>query len=91
MTTLAAPTVAPIHPGEILREELLIPLGVSPKRLAQATGLSLAQIQNLVHCKCSVNQDAAQRLAHYFGTTDQFWLGLQDSYDLESAQAACLC
>ena len=91
MTTLGATIAAPIHPGEILMEELLIPLGVSQRRLSVATGLSLQEISELVHCKCRITSDLAHRLAAYFGTSAQFWFDLQDSYDLDSAQAACLC
>ena len=91
MTTLGATVAAPIPPGEILMEELLIPLGVSQRRLSVATGLSLQEISELVPCKCRITADLAHRLAAYFGTSDQFWFDLQDSYDLESAEAACLC
>ena len=91
MTTLGATIAAPIHPGEILMEELLIPLGISQRRLSVATGLSLQEISELVHCKCRITSDLAHRLAAYFGTSAQFWFDLQDSYDLESAEAACLC
>ncbi|WP_341728010.1 HigA family addiction module antitoxin [Brooklawnia sp.] len=92
MTTLGAPIAdTPIHPGEILIEELLIPLGVSQKRLAAATGLTVQQINQIVRCKCSITAETARCLARYFGTTEQFWLELQSNYDLECTRAGLHC
>jgi len=77
------PTIAPIHPGEILMEEFLGPLQVSQNRLAVAIGVSPRRINEIVHGKRRITADTALRLARYFGTTDRFWLNLQTRYDLE--------
>ena len=73
----------PIHPGEILLEEFLEPLGLSQYRLAKDTSVSPRRINEIVHGKRSISADTALRLARYFGTTDRFWLNLQVRYDLE--------
>ncbi len=77
------PRIAPIHPGEILREEFLEPLEVSQNRLAVAIGVPPRRINEIVHGKRRITADTALRLARYFGTTDRFWLNLQTRYDLE--------
>jgi len=77
------PTIAPIHPGEILMEEFLEPLEVSQNRLAVAIGVPPRRINEIVHGKRRITADTALRLARYFGTTDRFWLNLQTCYDLE--------
>ena len=76
-------TIPPIHPGEILMEEFLEPLEVSQNRLAVAIGVPPRRINEIVHGKRRITADTALRLAHYFGTTDRFWLNLQTYYDLE--------
>ena len=76
-------TIPPIHPGEILMEELLEPLEVSQNRLAVAIGVPPRRINEIVHGKRRITADTALRLARYFGTTDRFWLNLQTYYDLE--------
>ena len=91
MSPSAVSNADPIHPGEILMEELLIPLGISQKRLAEKTGLTREQISSIVRCKCSITAEIASCLARYFGTTEQFWLDLQSNYTLESTQASELC
>ena len=73
----------PIHPGEILLEEFLEPLGLSQYRLAKDTSVSPRRINEIVHGKRAISADTALRLARYFGTTDRFWLNLQTRYDLE--------
>lgn len=75
--------IDPIHPGEILAEEFLVPLGISQNRLAVAIGVPPRRINEIVHGKRRVTADTALRLARYFGTTDRFWLNLQVRYDLE--------
>jgi addiction module HigA family antidote len=75
--------MAPIHPGEILLEEFLEPLGLSQYRLAQDTSAPPRRINEIVHGKRSITADTALRLARYFGTSDLFWLNLQTRYDLE--------
>lgn len=77
-------TITPIHPGEILMEEFLDPLGVSQNRLAVAIGVPPRRINEIVHGKRRITADTALRLSRYFGTTDRFWLNLQTRYDLET-------
>jgi antitoxin HigA-1 len=76
-------TIAPIHPGEVLLEDFLIPLEVTQHRLAVSIGVPPRRINEIVHGKRRVTADTALRLARYFGTTDRFWLNLQTRYDLE--------
>ena len=72
-----------IHPGEILREEFLEPLGLSAHALAQALRVPAPRVNDIVRERRSVTPDTALRLARHFGTTAQFWLNLQASYDLK--------
>ena len=81
MTTSDA--ITPIHPGEILAEEYLAPLGVSQHRLAGAIGVPPRRINEIVHGKRRISADTALRLARYFGTSERFWINLQSRYDLE--------
>ena len=74
-----------IHPGEILLEEFLQPMDISQNRLARATNVPPRRINEIVLGKRSITADTAIRLAQAFGTSEQFWLGLQDDYDLEEA------
>ena len=74
---------APIHPGEILLEEFLKPLGISQYRLAKATSVPPRRINEIVLGKRSITANTALRLSRYFGTTEKFWLNLQIRYDLE--------
>src|SRR5277367_4656957 len=73
----------PIHPGEILLEEFLSPLGVSQYRLAKETSVPARRINEIVRGLRSISADTALRLARYFGTSERFWLNLQVRYDLE--------
>lgn len=73
----------PIHPGEILLEEFLLPMGISQYRVATDTSLPPGRINEIVHGKRSITADTALRLSRYFGTTDRFWMNLQARYDLE--------
>lgn len=75
----------PVHPGEILLEEFLKPLGLSQNRLAIEIGVDTRRINEIVHGKRSITADTALRLARFFGTSPQFWLGLQKDYDLQVA------
>lgn len=77
-----------IHPGEVLREEFLIPLQISQYRLAKAIGVTEARISAICSGKRSITADTALRLSAYFGTTPGFWLGLQADYDTEEAAVA---
>src|SRR5689334_4454442 len=72
-----------IHPGEILREEFLVPLGLSQYRLAKDTSVPPRRINEIVRGTRAVSADTALRLARYFGTSERFWLNLQTHYDLE--------
>lgn len=72
-----------IHPGEVLREEFLLPLGISQYRLAKEIGVTEARISAICSGKRAVTADTALRLAAFFGTTSGFWLGLQADYDTE--------
>jgi len=76
-----------IHPGEVLLEEFLIPMEISQNRLAREISVPPRRINEIVLGKRGVTADTALRLARYFGTTEKFWLGLQDDYDLEEARA----
>jgi addiction module HigA family antidote len=73
----------PIHPGEVLLEEYLKPLGISQYRLAKDTSVPPRRINEIVHGKRAITADTALRLARYFGTSERFWLNLQTRYDLE--------
>ncbi len=75
--------MVPIHPGEILLEEFLKPLGLSQDRVAKGIGVPPRRINEIVHGKRSVTADTALRLARFFGTSDRFWLNLQTRFDLE--------
>lgn len=74
---------APVHPGEILLEEYLKPMGISQYRLAKDIGVPVRRINEIVHGERRISADTALRLARYFGTTERFWLNLQGRYDLE--------
>jgi addiction module HigA family antidote len=76
----------PIHPGEILREEFLVPLGMSSHELSLALRVPATRINDIVNEKRGITADTALRLSRYFGTTAKFWLNLQASYELEVAE-----
>lgn len=77
--------LAPVHPGEVLLEEFLVPLGLSQTKLALSIGVPPRRINEIVLRKRRVTADTALRLARFFDTTPQFWLGLQADYDLDVA------
>ncbi len=77
-----------IHPGEILREEFMLPLNLSAHALAIALRVAAPRVNDIVREKRGITPDTALRLARYFNSTPQFWLNLQVSYDLKTAQAA---
>ena len=79
-------TLPNIHPGEILLEEFLNPLGISQNRLARAMDVPPRRINEIVHGKRAVTADTALRLARTLDTSEQFWMGLQTDYDLEEAR-----
>jgi addiction module HigA family antidote len=73
----------PIHPGEILLEEFLKPMGITQYRLAKDVSVDPRRINEIVHGKRSISADTALRLGRYFGTSARFWVNLQSHYDLE--------
>lgn len=73
----------PVHPGEILLEEFLDPMGISQYRLAKDISVSARRINEIVHGKRAITADTALRLGRFFGTSAQFWLNLQAHFDLE--------
>ena len=75
--------LAPVHPGEVLAEEFLRPLGLTQYRLAKDTSVPARRINEIVKGERAISADTALRLAKYFGTSDLFWLNLQARYDLE--------
>ena len=77
--------LAPVHPGEVLLEEFLKPMGLSQNQLALSIGVSPRRINEIVLRKRRVTAETALRLGRYFGMTPQFWLGLQTEYDLDVA------
>ena len=76
-----------VHPGEVLLEEFLKLLGVSQNSLARAVSVPSRRINEIVHGKRSITADTAVRLSRFFGTSEKFWLGLQDDFDLEEARS----
>jgi addiction module HigA family antidote len=80
------PKLAPVHPGEILLEEFLKPLNISQNRLGRDLGVSPRRINEIIHGKRGITADTALRLSRYFGTSAEFWLGLQADYDLDMAK-----
>ncbi|HRG16308.1 MAG TPA: HigA family addiction module antitoxin [Pseudomonadota bacterium] len=81
-------TLPNIHPGEVLLEEFLLPMGVSQNALARAMSVPPRRINEIVLGKRGISADTALRLAEAFGTSERFWMGLQADYDLEEARRA---
>jgi antitoxin HigA-1 len=80
--------LTPVHPGEILLEDFLRPLGISQYRLAKALGVPAQRVHDLVHGRRAITGDTALRLARFFGMEAQFWMNLQARHDLEVASDA---
>lgn len=80
---MAEKKLKPIHPGEVLREEFLQPFGISEESLAKSIGVDAKVIAEIIAERESIKADTALRLARFFGTSAQFWLGLQSDYDLD--------
>jgi len=78
--------VAPVHPGEILLDEFLVPMGISQYRLAKDISVPPRRINEVVRGQRSITADTALRLARYFRTTERFWMNLQTRYELEVAK-----
>jgi len=85
---MAESMLAPVHPGEVLLEEFLKPMALSQNRLALNIGVHARKINEIVLGKRRITAETALRLARYFGTSPQFWLGLQSDYDLDVASDA---
>ncbi len=75
-----------IHPGEILLEEFLKPMHLSAYRLAKETGIPATRISQIIHSRRSITADTALRFSRFFGTSPEFWLGLQNAYDIEEVE-----
>ncbi len=80
--------IPPVHPGDILQEEFLKPLGISQNQLGKDLGVSPRRINEIIHGKRAITADTALRLARYFGNSPSFWLGLQMDFDLDMADDA---
>jgi addiction module HigA family antidote len=81
-----AKKLAPVHPGEVLREEYLVPMRLTPYAVAAALGVPRTRIERLAREETPVTADTALRLGKFFKTTPAFWMGLQAQYDLETAE-----
>jgi len=86
--TMASDKLHPVHPGEVLFEEFIKPLGLSQNRVALDIGVPPRRINEIVLQKRSITADTALRLARYFGVSPQFWMGLQKEYELDVAADA---
>ncbi len=84
----AKKVMAPVHPGETLREDFLTPLAMSANRLAMELHVPVTRISEILRGNRAVTADTALRLARFFGTTPQFWINLQVNYELELAEDA---
>jgi addiction module HigA family antidote len=78
----------PVHPGEILKEHLMAPLGLSINRLARGLRVPVTRMSEIVNGRRSITAETALRVARYFGTTPEFWMNLQAAYDLDVATRA---
>ena len=88
MTTNTAQSLErlpPVHPGEVLSEDFLIPMGITQYRLAKAIGVDARRIHSIVHGQRSITAETALLLSRFFGNSAAFWMGLQSQYDLEAA------
>ncbi len=73
-----------IHPGEILNEEFLLPMNITPYRLAEDTGITQIRVSQIIEGQCRITADTAIRLSRFFGNSVKFWLGIQDDYDIRT-------
>jgi addiction module HigA family antidote len=81
-------TLPPMHPGEMLREEFLKPLGLTSYAVAKACGVPRTRIERIVRKELGISAETALRLSRFFGTSAEFWLNLQTRYDMLTAQRA---
>ena len=79
--------IANIHPGEILKEEFLIPMGISAYKLSKSIGVQQTRISLILKGERGITADTAMRLSKYFGTTPEFWMNLQREYDLRKVKS----
>ncbi|MCY4652762.1 MAG: HigA family addiction module antitoxin [Dehalococcoidia bacterium] len=86
MTVQSMDRLISIHPGEILSEEFLEPLGITQYRLAKEIGVDPRRIHAIVHGERSISAETALLLSRFFGNSAEFWMGLQSQYDLETAE-----
>jgi antitoxin HigA-1 len=86
LTTTSSQKMPPLHPGEMLREEFMKPLGLSSNALALALRVPVTRISEIVNERRGVTADTALRLARYFGMSPNFWMRLQTQFDLETAE-----
>ncbi|WP_295803670.1 HigA family addiction module antitoxin [uncultured Corynebacterium sp.] len=82
----SADLLPPVHPGEILKEEFLKELGLSHHSLAQSLGVAQRRVDEILEGRLDVDADMALRLARFFGMSPEFWMGIQNRYDLETAE-----
>lgn len=83
---MATKLLPPVHPGEILREEFMLPLELSSSALARAIGVTPARVNDIANEKRGITADTALRLGRYFGTTADVWINLQKRFELETAR-----
>lgn len=83
---MAPKRLPPVHPGEVLREEFLLPLGMTPYALAKAIDVPRTRVERLANEQTAMTADTALRLARYFGTTASFWMAIQARHDIETAK-----
>ncbi len=85
---MAKKKLPPVHPGEVLREDFLVPLGMTPYALAKAIDVPRTRVERLANERTAMTADTALRLARYFGTSAAFWMSIQARYDIEMAEDA---
>jgi antitoxin HigA-1 len=78
--------IAPVHPGDVLREDFLKPLAMSVNKLALSLGVPATRMGEIVNGRRAITSDTALRLARFFGTTPEFWMNMQTGYELETAK-----
>ncbi|MGH8233401.1 MAG: HigA family addiction module antitoxin [Rhodanobacteraceae bacterium] len=83
---MATKLLPPVHPGEVLREEFMLPLELSSHALARAIGVTPARVNDIANEKRGITADTALRLGRYFGTTADVWINLQKRFELETAR-----
>jgi addiction module HigA family antidote len=81
-------TLPPIHPGEIIKQEILAPLNLSVRRLAEALAVNTPRLNDIVRGRRGISADTALRIAQYLGTSAEFWMNLQSAYELRLAREA---